>query len=133
MLHEALTAKALEACFEVIKELGAGYLESVYEKALFIALQEKGLSAKAQFPLSVKFRGQVVGEFYADLLLEDRVIIELKAVRALTPEHQAQLINYLNATGIEVGLLVNFGNPRLEYKRLHRYQHISNAMLKNLP
>src|SRR5437588_12950590 len=113
MLHEDLTAKALEACFEVIRELGAGFLESVYEKALLIALQQRGLSAKAQFPLSVMFRGKLVGEFYADILLEGKVIIELKAVRALTHEHQAQLINYLNATGIEVGLLVNFGQPRL--------------------
>ncbi|HEY0080602.1 MAG TPA: GxxExxY protein [Pyrinomonadaceae bacterium] len=120
MLYEELTAKALEACFEVAGELGAGYLESVYEKALLIALHQKGLEAKAQFPLSVKFRGQTVGEFYADVLLEGKVILELKAVRALTPEHQAQLINYLKATGIEIGLLVNFGNPRLEYRRLHR-------------
>src|ERR1044071_1015408 len=110
MLHEELTAKALEACFEVAKELGAGFLESVYEKALLIALQQKGLEAKAQFPLTVKFRGYAVGEFYADILLEGKVIIELKAVRALNTDHQAQLINYLNATGIEVGLLVNFGN-----------------------
>ena len=122
MLYEDITSKALEACFEVAKELGAGFLESVYEKALIIVLQQKGLEAKAQFPLSVKFRGHIVGEYYADILIEDKVIVELKAVRALTPEHQAQLINYLKATGIEVGLLVNFGDPGLEYKRLHRYK-----------
>lgn len=132
MLYEELTATALGACFEVAKELGAGYLESVYEKALLIALQQKGLDVKAQFPLSVKFRGHVVGEFYADILLEDKVIIELKTVRALTPEHQAQVINYLNATGIEVGLLVNFGNPKLEYKRLHRYKQTVDIKLDNL-
>ena len=132
MLHQDLTAKALEACFEVIRELGAGFLESVYEKALLIALQQKGLSAKAQFPLSVMFRGKSVGEFYADILLEGKVIIELKAVRALTPEHQAQLINYLNATGIDVGLLVNFGQPRLEYKRLHRNTQGTDKPLKRL-
>jgi GxxExxY protein len=132
VLHEDLTAKALEACFEVVKELGAGFLESVYEKAMLIALQQRGLSVKAQFPLAVKFRGQVVGEFYADLLLEDKVIIELKAVRALTPEHQAQLINYLNATGIDVGLLVNFGNPKLEYRRFRRSNPDSSEILKKL-
>ena len=132
MLHEDLTAKALEACFEVAKELGAGFLESVYEKALVVALRQKGLNAKEQFPLAVKFRGQVVGEFFADILLEDKVIIELKAARALTVEHQAQVINYLNATGIEVGLLVNFGNPRLEYKRLHRYKQAPSPLLKTL-
>ena len=132
MLYAELTAKALEACFEVAKELGAGYLESVYEKALLIALQQKGLHAKAQFPLSVRFRGHVVGEFYADILLEDKVIIELKTVRALAPEHQAQLINYLNATKIEVGLLVNFGNPKLEYKRLHRHKQAESIKLDHI-
>jgi GxxExxY protein len=132
MLHEDLTGKALEACFEVAKELGAGFLESVYEKALVVALRQKGLSAKEQVPLAVKFRGHVVGEFFADILLEDKVIIELKAARALTTEHQAQIINYLNATGIEVGLLVNFGNPRLEYKRLHRYKDPPSSILKTI-
>ena len=132
MLYEDLTGKALEACFEVMNELGAGFLESVYEKALLIALQQKGLSAKAQFPLAVKFSGQVVGEFYADILLEDKVIIELKAVRALTPDHHAQLINYLNATGIDVGLLINFGNPKLEFRRFRRSASESGVALKKL-
>jgi GxxExxY protein len=68
----------------------------------------------------VKFRGVIVGEFFADILVENKLIVELKAVAALRPEHQAQVINYLKATSIEVGLLVNFGNPRLEYKRLHK-------------
>lgn len=120
MLYEQLTGKILEACFEVIKELGAGFVESVYEKALLVALRQKGINARQQVPLSVKFRGVIVGEFHADILVEDKVIIELKAVRALAPEHQAQLINYLKATGIEIGLLVNFGNPKLEYRRLHK-------------
>jgi GxxExxY protein len=119
MLHEELTGSILEACFEVIKELGAGFLESVYEKALLIALRQKGISARAQVPLSVRFRDEIIGEFFADILAEEKVIIELKAVRALNPVHQAQLINYLKATGIEVGLLINFGNPKLEYRRLH--------------
>ena len=132
MLHEDLTAKVLEACFEVTKELGAGFLESVYEKALVMALRQKGLDVKEQYPLNVTFRGHVVGEFYADILLEGKVIIELKTARALTPDHQAQLINYLNATGIEVGLLVNFGNPRLEYKRLHRYKQVPKISTGNL-
>lgn len=120
MLYQDLTGKILEACFEVINELGSGFLESVYEKALFIALKQKGLNAKSQERLSVRFRGEIVGEFYADILVEDKVIIELKAVRTLAPEHQAQVINYLKATGIEVGLLVNFGNPKLEYRRFHK-------------
>jgi GxxExxY protein len=120
LLHEELTHQILAACFEVMKELGAGFLESVYEKALLIALAERGLKAQSQFPLTVSFHGKKVGEFYADVLVEDKVIVELKAVKAIAPEHQAQVINYLKATGIEVGLLVNFGNPKLEYRRLNR-------------
>ena len=120
LLHEDLTRTILSACFEVINELGAGFLESVYEKALLIALQQKGLTAVAQVPIDVSFRGNSVGQFFADILVEDAVIVELKAVSALAPEHKAQLINYLKATGMEVGLLVNFGNPKLEYRRLHK-------------
>lgn len=119
MKHEELTREILGACFEVINELGAGFVESVYENALIIALRAKGLHAEKQQPLMVEFRGQVVGEFYADVLVEDKVIVELKAVKALLPEHQAQVINYLKATGKDVGLLVNFGSQKLEYKRLH--------------
>jgi GxxExxY protein len=117
--HEDLTARILKACFDVSNELGAGFLESVYEKALLIALRQHGLQAEAQVPVPVKFRGESVGDFFADILVEGSVIVELKAVQALAPEHQAQLINYLKATGIKVGLLVNFGRPRLEYRRLH--------------
>ncbi len=115
--HAEVTEAVIGCAFEVIKELGSGFLESVYEKALMLALNQKGLSAVAQQPLRVSFRGESVGEFFADLLVEGKVLIELKAVKALTPEHQAQLINYLNAGGIEVGLLINFGNSRLEIKR----------------
>ena len=120
MLHEALTEKILKACFEVSNELGAGFLESVYVKALLIALVDMGLKAQSQVPLNVGFRGISVGDFFADILVEDRVMLELKAVKKLAPEHMAQLINYLKATEIEVGLLINFGNPKLEYKRFHR-------------
>lgn len=101
-------------------ELGAGFLESVYEKALLLVLRQKGLSALSQRPVKVMFRGECVGDFYADIFVEEKVIVELKAVKAIAPEHQAQLINYLNATGIEVGLLINFGAPKLEYKRFTR-------------
>jgi len=124
--HEEITKTVIGCAFEVINELGAGFLESVYEKALLVALRQRGLSVIAQHPIKVIFRGQSVGDFYADILVEDKVIVELKAVKAVTPEHQAQIINYLNATGIEVGLLINFGNPRLEYKRFTRqkgYKH----------
>ena len=119
LLYEELTGKILSVCFEVMNELGSGFLESVYEKALLIALEQKGIKSQNQAPLTVKFRGKIVGEFYADILVEDKIILEIKAVRALLPEHQAQLINYLKATNKEVGLLINFGKPKLEYKRLH--------------
>ena len=119
MIHEKLTAKILEACFEVSNELGSGFLESVYEKALLIALRQRGLTCENQVPLRVLFRGAPVGEFFADIVVENKVIIELKALKCLTEEHQAQTINYLNATGIAVGLLVNFGPRKIEYKRLY--------------
>ena len=119
MLHEELTAKILETCFEVSNELGAGFLENVYENALAIALQQKDLILETQVPLTVTFRGENVGEFFADIVVEEKVILELKAVKQLVPEHQAQVINYLRATGFDVALLVNFGRPKLEYKRLY--------------
>lgn len=119
LLYEDLTRRILEACFEVSNELGAGFLESVYEKALLIALRDKGIKAQSQVPLSVMFRGQVVGEFFADIFVEDKIILELKAVKELAPDHQAQTINYLKATRTKVGFLINFGKPKLEYRRLH--------------
>ncbi|KHE93937.1 MAG: GxxExxY protein [Candidatus Scalindua rubra] len=118
LLEKDLTEKIIGACFEVSNELGVGFLESVYEKALIIALADKEIDAIAQAPLKVLFRDKVVGDFYADILVEDKVIIELKAVKALSPEHEAQIINYLKATGIKVGLLINFAKPKLEWKRL---------------
>ena len=120
--HEEVTKAIIGCAFEVINELGAGFLESVYEKALLLALRQKGMSATAQHPVRVMFRNECVGDFYADIFVEGKVIVELKAVKSVTPEHQAQIINYLNATGIEVGLLINFGNPKLEYKRFTRKQ-----------
>ncbi len=122
MLHEKLTSKILEACFEVSNELGSGFLESVYENALCIALQEKGIAVESQVSLQVTFRSQMVGQFCADLIVENIVLLELKAAKSLLPQHQAQVINYLNATGMEVGLLVNFGTARIEFKRLYRKQ-----------
>ncbi len=119
-LHSELTSSIIECSFDVINELGSGFLESVYENAMVVALSQVGLVAQAQQPIAVRFRGKSVGDFYADLLVAEKVLVELKAVKALAPEHQAQTINYLKATGIEVGLLINFGNPKLEFKRFTR-------------
>jgi GxxExxY protein len=118
--HYGLTRAIIGCAFQVSNELGVGFLESVYEKAMLVALKDEGIAAVSQKPIEVTFRGQTVGTFLADLLVEDKVIVELKAAKAIAPEHQAQTINYLNATGIEVGLLINFGNPKLEYKRFTR-------------
>ncbi len=120
LLYEELTSKILEACFQVSNELGAGFLESVYKNALLIALEQQGLIALAEQPLKVNFRNREVGQFYADILVDHKIIVEVKAVSGLTDVHKAQVINYLKATGIEVGLLVNFGTPKLEFRRLHR-------------
>ena len=120
MIHSDLTSKIIGCAFAVSNELGAGFLESVYEKAMVVALSDAGVRVQAQAPISVCFRGRPVGDFYADLLVGESVIVELKAVPALTPQNEAQIINYLNATGIPVGLLINFGNPKLQYRRFTR-------------
>lgn len=118
--HSELTGRVLKAAFTVANELGFGFLESVYQRALMIVLEEHGIRACQQVPMAVMFRGQRLGEFYADIVVEDKVILELKALPNLSGEHEAQLINYLQASGIEVGLLLNFGTPRLQYKRCCR-------------
>ncbi len=127
MKYEEITKQVIGCAFDVINELGTGFLESVYEKSLLLTLRQKGLSVVSQHPITVRFRGESVGDFFADLLVEDKVIVELKAVKAIAPEHQAQIINYLNATGIEVGLLINFGNPKLEYKRFTRNKDVEHG------
>jgi GxxExxY protein len=114
--HKETTDVILKSFYEVYNELGDGFLESVYENALYIVLAGHGLHVERQKDISVFFRGIRIGDFKADLIVEEKVIIELKAVRTLDPAHEAQLINYLKATTIEIGLLLNFGrNP--EFKR----------------
>jgi len=106
------------AVFEVNRELGAGFLEKVYENALLLELEERGLKAEAQVAISVNYKGREVGEYYADIIVEEKVILELKAVDSLQKVHEAQLLNYLKATGYKVGLLINFRHPKAEIKRL---------------
>jgi GxxExxY protein len=115
--YEDLTNRILGVCFEVSNELGAGFLESVYQNALVIALKSKGLHVERECPIPVYFRGENVGQFFADLVVEGLVILELKAVSALSSAHKAQVINYLKASDMDVGLLVNFGVSKLEYRR----------------
>lgn len=106
------------AVFEVNKVLGPGFLEKVYENALMVELEKRGLKAKKQFPIDVIYKGQIVGDYVADLLVEQEVLVELKTVESINKVHEAQLLNYMKATGIKVGLLVNFRNPKAEIKRL---------------
>jgi GxxExxY protein len=97
--------------------LGYGFLEKVYERSLLLELRKMGISAEAQKPISVTYAGEIVGEYFCDLLVDNRVIVEIKATQLLTPSHEAQLLNYLKATDIEVGLLLNFGpDPQVKRK-----------------
>ncbi|NTW59979.1 MAG: GxxExxY protein [Nitrospirae bacterium] len=118
LINEQLTEKIIGICFEVLNELGSGFLESVYQRAVAITLLQAGLKVQEQVPLKVSFRGRVVGEFYADVVVEDQVVLEMKSVKSLAAEHEAQLLNYLKATGMKVGLLLNFNRSKFEWKRL---------------
>jgi GxxExxY protein len=117
MLYEELSKQIIGCCFEVSNELGIGFFEEVYEKALMVALRQKGLKAERQVELDVYFRGERVGDFKADIIVEGKIILELKAVTALNNQHKAQLLNYLKASNLEVGLLINFGTTKIEYQR----------------
>jgi len=114
--YKEITDIILKSFYEIYNELGDGFLESVYENALYIVLTGYGLYVEKQTEIPVFFRGNIIGNFKADLIVNEKVIIELKAVRTLDPVHEAQLINYLKATNIEVGLLLNFGR-KPEFKR----------------
>jgi GxxExxY protein len=122
-LYQELTETILGCCFDVMNELGEGFLESVYKNALLISLREKGLKVDVEKGFEVIFRERKIGLYVADLVVEEKVIIELKCCESLRGEHQAQLINYLKVSNILVGLLINFRKRRLEYKRVHHPDH----------
>ena len=113
-----LTEKIIACVYRVSNTLGSGFLEKVYENALAIELRNNGLKVEQQHPIKVYYAGQAVGDFAADLLVEGCVIVELKAVRAFEDVHSAKCLNYLKATSLKLCLLVNFGRPRVEIKRL---------------
>jgi GxxExxY protein len=119
-LHDLneLTYRINAAVFEVQKILGGGFLEKVYENALLVELRKQGLSAENQVPLRVHYKDNLVGDFIVDILVEDHIILELKALESIQKIHEAQLINYLKATGKKVGLIINFKHPKAEIKRL---------------
>ncbi len=115
--HRELTEKIIGAAFEVQRELGPGFLEKVYETALARELESLGIAVSSQAEIAVRYKDQPVGIYFADLLVDGKVICEIKAVEGLSSAHEAQLIHYLKATGIKVGLLLNFGAKRLAIKR----------------
>jgi GxxExxY protein len=115
-----LCGQIIGLAMQVHSVLGPGFLESVYQSALIWELQKSGLSSEAQKPISVKYDGQIVGAFAADVLVNDSVIVEVKAVQTLAKPHEIQLVNYLTATGLNEGLLLNFGSERLEFKKKFR-------------
>ena len=117
MQHKELTEKIIAAAYNVYNKMGFGFLESVYEKCLLIELRKAGLLAELQKPIIVTYENEVVGEFKADITVEDTIIVELKSVRHISASHEVQLVNYLVATGKPVGLILNFGEQRVEVKR----------------
>ncbi|OHB79416.1 MAG: GxxExxY protein [Planctomycetes bacterium RBG_16_55_9] len=117
MQHKELTEKIIASAYLVYNKMGFGFLESVYEKCLLIELKKAGFQAESQKPIIVKYEDEVVGEFKADVVVNDTVILEIKSVRHIAQAHEVQLVNYLVATGKPVGLVLNFGEQRVEVKR----------------
>ena len=120
MEDKELTEKIIGCAMKVHSALGPGFLESVYAKAFAHELRKAGLRVECERPIAVYYDGVIVGEFSADKLVNERILVEEKAVQTLVPAHELQLVNYLTATGIEIGLLFNFGSLRLEFKRKFR-------------
>jgi GxxExxY protein len=120
--HSEVSEKILKAYYVVFNELGFGFEEKVYRKSLLVELRLNGLSVAEEYPISVTYKGQNVGNYFADLVVEEKIILELKVAQSLHPAHSAQLNNYLRATLIEVGLLLNFGSEKPEFKR-HFYSN----------
>ena len=116
MKYKELTAKIIECAFRVHRKLGFGFLEAVYQNALMVELEKAGLEAVKQKSIQIHYDREIIGDYTADIVVEDKIILELKAVKEIHPVHEAQLVNYLKATGMEVGLLINFGD-RVEIKR----------------
>ena len=126
MLHQELTKTIIGCAFTVHNTLGAGFLEKVYEQALMLELKVSSLVVESQVPLSVIYRDQIAGEYFADLIVEDQVICELKVVDVLKKAHEVQLVNYLVAAGIDVGVLINFGDSVTVRRKYREYKKQSD-------
>lgn len=116
--HKELTEKIIGAAFEVYKNLGYGFLEKVYKNALFVELGLRDIKAKREYPIKVLYKGENVGDYACDIYVEDSVLLELKVEKQHNPRNEAQLINYLKATRVKVGLLLNFGEKKCEVRRM---------------
>lgn len=119
--HEDLSKKIIAAAYNVHNELGYGFLEKVYKNALAIELKENSLKCALESPLKVLYRGRTVGDYFADIIVGDKIIVEVKALSGLEPIHEVQLVNYLKATGLHVGLLINFGQSVKVKRRIFGY------------
>jgi GxxExxY protein len=128
MPDDTLTHKIIGYAYKVHKALGTGFLEKIYENALRIELEKAGICVRQQQPIRVCYEGQVVGDYFADLRIDEDLIIEIKAVQALVKEHEAQLVHYLTATGVNNGLLINFG-PSVQVKRKFREYKPKGSLL----
>ena len=122
MERDPVTDRIISCCFRVHKALGAGFLEKVYENALMIELERSGIKALQQIPIAVQYEGRSVGEYFADILADDRIICELKAGQTIAVEHEVQLVNYLAATGLDIGLLINFGRSVVVKRKFREYR-----------
>jgi len=118
IIYKDLSYKIIELSLEAYNELGCGFLEKVYENALMILLNRENIPARQQAKANVYFQGKVVGQYFADILVDNKLILELKTVDVIANIHKAQVLNYLRATGLKLGLILNFGKPRFEYQRL---------------
>jgi len=119
---DKLTERIIACCFEVHNKLGAGFLENVYQNALMLELAKQGLQARREAPIAVTYDGQPVGHYFADILVADQIVCELKVCEQLIPQHEAQLVNYLTAAGLDVGLLINFGRSVTVKRKFRVYR-----------
>jgi GxxExxY protein len=130
--HRELSEKVIAAAYAVHKELGHGFVEKVYKNALAVELQEKGIKCSLEIPLRVLYHEKTVGEYCADMIIDDKIIVEVKAISDLAPIHEVQLVNYLKATGLQIGLLINFGESVKVKRRIFGYdadEDISDGLL----
>lgn len=122
LLHKDLSYRLVGMAMKVHRELGRGFLERVYENAMAILLRKESLSFQQQFPLKVYFEGQIVGDYFADMIVENKIILEFKSAENLSPAYKAQAVNYLRATGLELAIIINFGQDSLQYERIVNYK-----------